>query len=389
MSLRKISKVIIGTIGFFGISLGGLLISQESIFLTDTVYASNIENVYNPTRNNEYRLIGDSLIVYMEDGGTITIINRIDVLRAKMGALPNNIEIINNSGISDKEFHERVVRGHIFGYKGLTSLMDAGIITHADLRASEFFNAGELANPAQHLNYTLDGDTVIVHMENGGTVTIVNVDELIRSVVSGRPLLRDIEIINNSNISDEEFLTRLSRGHVFGYGGLMALHRAGLLENTSSSALSRTEIRQCEDNRANNSKNAPNTPPNNRIIEDVINAIGENNYLDKIHYHAESDFNIVTVELREWRGSISVYVTNENPGTVVYGLGEGWLGDVGIRQEGNVLYISAAGNTHDFLGALGAQPQDIVVVIGVNELVNVSTNSVAVVGKGISIIRLD
>lgn len=84
-------------------------------------------------------------------------------------------------------------------------------------------------NPAKNIESRLDGESIIVYMEEGGTVTIVHGMELVRFIM-GFLSIADIEIINDSNVTDAEFFARLERGHFFGYGGVSALSIAGLLE---------------------------------------------------------------------------------------------------------------------------------------------------------------
>ena len=223
MSSRKLGKILVFAIGLLGLTMG-------NVSLINTAHASGIESDYDSTRNTEYRLDGNSIVVYIENGGTVTIVDRLDVARVMLGTLLySNIEIINNSYISDLEFSENVVRGYIFGQHGITSLVNSGIVTWGELSTDEF-GGGDAANPAQNIRHTFDGRSVMVHLEDGSTVIIVDKTEVV-SAVLGTMSFWDIEIINESNISDTEFLAGLGRGHIFGYGGLSALSRAGFLEN--------------------------------------------------------------------------------------------------------------------------------------------------------------
>ena len=53
-----------------------------------TVHAFGVENSYNPAQNIEHRLDDESIIVYMDEGGTVTIVYRMELVRAVMGFCP-------------------------------------------------------------------------------------------------------------------------------------------------------------------------------------------------------------------------------------------------------------------------------------------------------------
>lgn len=219
MNFEKIVKIAIGVI--VGLSIANLMSLPGN-----TAYTSSITETGNISNNTEFRIEGESVIVYIENGGTVTIVDRLDIARVKLGTLPyRDIEIINNSTISDLEFSESVVREYVFGDIG--SLVNAEVVTWSELATPEF-SGGDAANPAQYIRHTLNGNSVIVYMEDGGTVTILNKTELLWAVM-GNMSIWDVEIINNSSLSDTDFLARLGRGHIFGYGGIAALRRAGLL----------------------------------------------------------------------------------------------------------------------------------------------------------------
>jgi hypothetical protein len=360
-----------------------------------TAFSPNINTevlAAEPRTNNapiqaSYTLHRNSITVNFEDGGTVVIADRMDVARVKFGTLRySDLEITNRSTMSDLEFREGVVRGYIFG--DISSMVRSGIFTWAELINPDVSGDGDLTNPSQNVTFDFDGNSIIVHMECDGAVTIVNGAEVIDTLVRGSMSVWDIEIINNSDISDTEFLGRLGRGHIFGYGGVSALRSAGIIDRFGAdNENSNNQVHN--DSPANISENAPATPQNSTVIDDVINAIEENNSLTKNHHQVTADFSRVIFELRDWRGSMSVYVTNENVGAITYGFGANWLGGISFRQEGEILYVSATGNTVDFWGVLGARPQDIVLIIGVDELAQISTTTTSTMGRGISITMLD
>jgi len=342
-----------------------------------TAFSPNINTevlAAEPRTNNapiqaSYTLHRNAITVNFEDGGTVVIADRMDVARVKFGTLRySDLEITNRSTLSDLEFREGVVRGYIFG--DISSMVRSGIFTWAELINPDISGDGDLTNPAQNITFDFDGNSIIVRMECDGAVTIVNGAEVIDTLVRGRMSVWDVEIINNSAVSDTEFLGRLGRGHIFGYGGVSALRSAGIIDRFGT-------------------ENAPAAPQNSTVIDDVINAIEENDLLTINHHQVTADFSRVVFELRDWRGSMSVYVTNEHVGAITYGFGANWLGSISFRQAGEVLYVSATGNTVDFWGVLGARPQDIVLIIGVDELTQISTTTTSTMGRGISITMLD
>ena len=84
-------------------------------------------------QNQIYRALdGDSVIIHPEEGGTITIVDKMDLVWAFMGYMPfEDMEIFNDSNISDSEFFARLSNEHFFGGVDVpvSALVDVGVLT--------------------------------------------------------------------------------------------------------------------------------------------------------------------------------------------------------------------------------------------------------------------
>ena len=82
-----------------------------------------------------------------------------------------DVRLITNSDISDLEFFDSLARGHVFGQRGIVALVQWGMLTWPELLTPES-SGGDAANPSRNISHTVEGDSVAVHMEDGGVMAL-------------------------------------------------------------------------------------------------------------------------------------------------------------------------------------------------------------------------